>query len=844
MTMDEIEALAYKCRVAKPSDTVVHSECAFTFFTPFSNERGILVNLHTFAGTVPELTRTTGDNKDIFVRIVKDRITKEITGDEAPTKLALGVEGGFARDDDKYQVVTKYSVVVLDASGQVLAERPYDESSKSMFPEAVVASVESIIHHAGLAVQQDLTAWQDDEEIPVTKYFDNLPFVDNGVTISPDPKNWKCQKSGATENLWLNLSDGYIGGGRKNWDGSGGSNGALDHYVDTGENYPLVVKLGTITTEGSTVQADCFSYAQDENGPVKIPNLAELLAKRGIQVAKLEKTEKSTAELEVELNANYAFDAITESGANLVPVSGPGFQGLQNLGNSCYLNSVVQVLAVIPEFVTRYGSSDPTEHEFFQGVTPQNAPNELIVQTVKLVSALTSGTYAIPKDELDAGNLADPKYRVAPRMFKHVIGKDHVDFRTAQQQDAAQFLQYMLEKIDAAEMKTEKIQSRTSLLFSFETQDRLVCGADDRVKYTSRAAETVWSLRIPMEKAKIIPKIDEEPEPKKQKQDGQEDTYVEKAVPTIGFMDCVESWAAECPLEDYRWPHLGDVVHPGTQTTRFLNFPRYLWVQIQRYQLGPDWLPYKLEVNLDISETIDLSPLKAVGPQEGENLIPDVSKQCANRSPDNGISEVALGQLLDMGFGLNGSKRALVAVGGSNFEAAMNWIFEHSMDPDFDDPLPEEADTPLSKSTDADDTVVQSLADSLGCFTIDQVRAALKETDGAPDRAADWLFSHMDDLDNVIASLNKSKVESNAEPHEKMQLEDGDGHYQMIGMISHIGKNTGSGHYVAHVKRDGKWVIYNDEKVAFSENPPFQHGYLYLFRRSDTMGSFNPNSTK
>ena len=55
--------------------------------------------------------------------------------------------------------------------------------------------------------------------------------------------------------------------------------------------------------------------------------------------------------------------------------------------------------------------------------------------------------------------------------------------------------------------------------------------------------------------------------------------------------------------------------------------------------------------------------------------------------------------------------------------------------------------------------------------------------------------------------------------------------------ISHIGKNTGSGHYVAHIKRDGKWVIFNDEKVALSEHPPIQHAYLYLFQRSDTIGS-------
>jgi ubiquitin carboxyl-terminal hydrolase 5/13 len=54
----------------------------------------------------------------------------------------------------------------------------------------------------------------------------------------------------------------------------------------------------------------------------------------------------------------------------------------------------------------------------------------------------------------------------------------------------------------------------------------------------------------------------------------------------------------------------------------------------------------------------------------------------------------------------------------------------------------------------------------------------------------------------------------------------------------HIGKNTGSGHYVVHLKKDGKWVIFNDEKVALSSKPPLEHAYLYLFQRADAV---NPN---
>ncbi|CAN0312169.1 unnamed protein product, partial [Ectocarpus sp. 8 AP-2014] len=68
----------------------------------------------------------------------------------------------------------------------------------------------------------------------VSKYADTLEHVDSGRRISSDPKTWVCEDSGKTENLWLNLSTGYIGSGRQNWDGSGGTGAALRHYEETG----------------------------------------------------------------------------------------------------------------------------------------------------------------------------------------------------------------------------------------------------------------------------------------------------------------------------------------------------------------------------------------------------------------------------------------------------------------------------------------------------------------------------------------------------------------------------------------------------------------------------------
>lgn len=230
------------------------------------------------------------------------------------------------------------------------------------------------------------------------------------------------------------------------------------------------------------------------------------------------------------------------------------------------------------------------------------------------------------------------------------------------------------------------------------------------------------------------------------------------------------------------------------------------------------------------------------GLQEGEVALPDESVLHTTQDNEPFVpDEMLVATLASFGFAEDACTAAAKAVNNSGVEEAMEWILQNSDETGFNPPCA----TPVEQTdgTEYDESSVLMIMEMTGA-TKGQVTKALNAVGGDMDNAVNWLFSQ-DNLDEV-----ESTQPSMSEQTEKVRLQRSangsyNGLYSLVGIVSHIGSTTNSGHYVAHKRIDKfgnplicndqsvEWVFFNDEKVALSQDPPIDAGYLYLYRRRD-----------
>ncbi|XP_043283327.1 ubiquitin carboxyl-terminal hydrolase 5 [Venturia canescens] len=803
--MEELSKHLNSIKIVQRTDKVYKDECVYSFDTP-ETETGLYISLTSFLGLgqdhVQRYYEATKHPVFLHVKRNKKENTAEQRGDgpaKKITRLAIGTPGGFTPDQPKYTFEETFQIVVLPNFETV----PYPSDN---LPDQVKASVASVLEAESavkVAEMEGLAGTWDGEAKIVTKHAANLLQLENGRKIPPS--GWKCDKCDLTQNLWLNLTDGTILCGRKFYDGTGGNDHAVEHYRATG--HPLAVKLGTITKEG---KGDVFSY--DEDDMVEDPNLIVHLAHWGINIAQMEKTDKSMIELELDLNQKFGeWVALQEAASKLTPIYGPGYTGLTNLGNSCYLNSVMQTIFVIPDFVKRYVEAAP---EIFQGNT-NDPPSDFNVQMAKLGSGLLSGKYSVPPpvESEDEGRQGIP-----PRMFKILIGRGNPTFASNRQQDAPEFFLHLINIIDRHSVN----RTNPAECFKFKVEERYECGGSKKVKYSYRP-EYLLPLPIPLDAATNKDEVAAyEAEKKEAEAKGQRVESVATVRPHIKLLSCLESFARAETVEQFYSTALNEKT-TATKITRLATFPDYLLIHLKKFTMREDWTSVKLDVAIEMPDVLDLTWLRGGGLQPDEELLPE------SEPPPPVYDEEILSELTRMGFPPEACKRALYSTGNKSLGAALNWALEHICDSDFANPFVPpgiDAKPDTGKSTFVPSP--ESLEYLLGLgFTDTQAAKALEATDNNVERAVDWIFSHQEDEASAAAPME----EDSAGRPPAAAFRDGNGRYQLVGFISHMGTSTMVGHYVCHLLKDNRWVIYNDEKVALSENPPKELGYIYMYKR-------------
>ncbi|EIW75842.1 ubiquitinyl hydrolase [Coniophora puteana RWD-64-598 SS2] len=865
----------------KPGVDYVHNEECTQCFDSQDDERGVDVCLTCFNGGC--LSEARHHARSHFQKHPDHRFTvnirrrrKEANGrdgqSEPPAKITK-LEVVPEREEDKYTKETTLRFWGPNATdGQDI-----DISELGDQAERARSLITAVVDAKFAARSGPEAAWGE-EELAVCEHTLLLEQLQRGSI--PAEGLAKCQSCDITTNLWLCLTCGALGCGRPQYGMPGAGNGhALAHFNTHHslgeEGHAACVKLGTITPEGN---ADIYCYACDE--PRLDPELAAHLGNFGINVAGQKKTEKSLAELQIEQNLAFDFSLTAEDGSALEPVFGPGKTGLANLGNSCYMASVVQTLFSLLAFQSRYYDSGLSKAEAHWAACREALPAECIeCQMLKVADGLLSGRYAKPDPNVkrppanvettdaplhpapaDASPALAHQAGVRPAGLKRLIGAGHAEFSSMRQQDAEEFLGHLLTKLRRSNHAqasasgvfyplacTGTSGSRTSAMigseepteiFAFGVEQRLQCGNPScgGVRYRVDTQD-VLSVAVP---AVEVPAFDDK------------DGEIRKAFAPIELTRCIGDVlgkGGEERLEGWECPGCGQKSAAFKQV-HMATFPEVLVVHAKKFQLV-NWVPTKLDVPVILphDDTLTLDTYLGHGLQPGEKELADTPAVAAQPQFD---AEV-LAQLEGMGFPAVRCQRALLATGNIGAEAAMEWLFGHMDDPDIDAPLDlggASGGAAPSGSEPSEEQIAMLV--SMG-FTHAQARKALRETGGDTERAVDWVFSHPDDTGEDTAPAPASSGVDFAKPAAPGTT-DLPARYRLKAFVSHKGPSVHSGHYVAHVRAPGLkvaagtggegmdvdkdeegWVLFNDEKVVKADVKSVDElkrlAYMYVFER-------------
>lgn len=547
---------------------IYKDDCMYTFDTAENNELGLDIDLKTYRAYsrngeynyTAQNYEATGNylylniNKTLKPKEEIDKLLYDDDGEKSPKIRKLEIKN--VSEDDYYN--TEVSL--------------YDVKEDKLYPRFELSSdfnnlFEEILSANSSNDDEEIKQWE--QEIVPCPHSINVEQFDINETTDLT----KCNQCDLKENLWICLHCGALGCGRQQYGSTmKGNSHALAHYEVS--QHPVALKLGSLSGDSDSYDAYCYQC----NDEVKVPNLAAILKKYGIDLEKTKKTEKSLVELNIDQNLNWDFKLDGASGDKLPPVYGKGLTGLKNLGNSCYMNSVLQVLFDLDLYKIFFKDIKPDA-----GVHPAE---DLSNQLLKIYDGLYSGRYSVPSP------LKGEEYQlgIKPFVFKNLIGQNHAEFKTQRQQDANEFLLYFLDKLD------NEFGLRLNQDLNFIYTEKVIC---DNCKHGSLKSELLDNISVPLEETLL-------------ETEGGEKVYKE-----VDLQDCFKKVVGPELIPEYNCDNCHFKPGVALKSGGFTSFPKYLIVSAQRIKLE-NWTPAKIDVPVKVPYELDLSEFSTPSFQDGE----------------------------------------------------------------------------------------------------------------------------------------------------------------------------------------------------------------------------------